>query len=290
MNTKFKIVDVSDRPVIQPRLFTLPLSSNVPRYWANNDAYATHLLNAFSCIFPGGERFFVRSVLRFQPQVVDPRLKREVRQFCGQESVHGQQHEAYNQWAKCFGYPLDEMTEKFEATLIRNSSMHSDIFCLALTAALEHFTAVMGNALLTSDELLESFHPEVRPLWIWHAIEEIEHKAVAYEVLMQIDGRYGLRVGAMILAILGLVTSTMILMSRLLWKDRQIFNLRSFIRWMSLMYRTGFMTSVISGIAEYFRPGFHPWQTDDRTLLERYMPKVLGYVREQRAPAKEISA
>jgi predicted metal-dependent hydrolase len=215
----------------------------------NDDPYATQLLNAFSCIFPGGERFFMKSVLRYQSKVTDPRLKREVRQFCGQEAVHGQ----------------PEMIQ------------------LALTAALEHFTAVMGNALLTSPKLLERMNPEIRPLWIWHAIEEIEHKAVAYDVMIMVGGRYHHRVIGMFLAIFGLTTSTAVLMAKLLWRDRQLFNFGSAYTCFELMRSSGFLGSVARGIKEYFRRDFHPWQTDDRSLLESFLPLVTSYVPEQRS-------
>jgi predicted metal-dependent hydrolase len=283
MSKPARTVSHEERPPIQPRLFTLPIADDTPRYWMNDDPYATQLLNAFSCIFPGGERFFMKSVLRYQSQITDARLKREVRQFCGQEAVHGQQHEAYNKWAERFGYPLEAMTKRFEERLMRRTRRQPEMIQLALTAALEHFTAVMGNALLTSPKLLERMNPEIRPLWIWHAIEEIEHKAVAYDVMIMVGGRYHHRVIGMFLAIFGLTTSTAVLMAKLLWRDRQLFNFGSAYTCFELMRSSGFLGSVARGIKEYFRRDFHPWQTDDRSLLESFLPLVTSYVPEQRS-------
>lgn len=277
-----------DRPSIKPRLFSITVGESVPRYWVSNDPYCTHLLNALSCTFPGGERFFVNSVLRFQASIKDARLKREVRQFCGQESVHGQQHDVLNQWADRFGYPLAAMAERFERHLNRRTSLYSDRLNLALTAALEHFTAVMGHALLKSPEILEHFHPEVRPLWVWHAIEEIEHKSVAFDVLAEVDGTYSLRIAGMGLAIVGLTSNSLWMMSKLLWRDRRLFDVRSLAKLIKIVHGTGFLSEVVRGIGEYFRTDFHPWNTDDRDLIDNFLPSIEVYVRQGRQELREV--
>lgn len=288
MGSQEKVVSRNERPAIQPRLFEIELGASVPRYWVSDDPYCTHLLNALSCTFPGGERFFLRSVLRFQSAIKDPILKREVRQFCGQEAVHGQQHDVLNQWAERCGYPLVAMAERFERHLTRRSALYSDRLNLALTAALEHFTAVMGNALLKSPGLLDHFHPEVRPLWVWHAIEEIEHKSVAFDVLTEVGGTYQLRIAGMGLAIVGLTSNSLWMMSKLLWQDRRLFDVRSLAKLLKIVHSTGFLSEVMRGLGDYFKRDFHPWQIDDRELLREYLPKIEFYVQKPRSGLREV--
>src|SRR3546814_16965350 len=52
---------------------------------------------------------------------------------------------------------------------------------LAATCALEHFTATLANAILADPAHLAGADAEAQRMWRWHAIEEIEHKAVAYD-------------------------------------------------------------------------------------------------------------
>ncbi len=290
MNTLRSVVPRAQRPDIQPRNFDMPLGDDTPRYFANNDPYLTHFMNALSCIFPGGERFFVSSVLAYQKQVTDPELKRQVRQFCAQESIHGQQHEAFNRWTEKYGLGMAEMTKDYEAILLKTSKRESKLSKLAMTAALEHVTAILGHALLSTPEVQKRMHPSVLQLWMWHAIEEIEHKAVAFDVYQEMGGSYIRRVGQLLGATMGLALSAIILMTILLWRDRQLFNVRSFFRFILIFWETGYAATAWRGYREYFRRDFHPWQTDDRDLLNTYLPDVGKYVGGNQGRLQEVSA
>ena len=284
-----KIVPHDQRPVIQPRLFSLPKPTDLPRYWMDNDPYTTHLLNALSCIFPGGERFFVKSVLDYQNQLAEQSLKRDARAFCGQEAVHGQQHEAFNEWSADFGLGLAELTRKEEAHMLRRLSKLPKINRLAVTAALEHMTAIMGNALLNSPTVMEKMHPQVRALWVWHAIEEIEHKAVAHEVYYAVGGNHSGRYVAMVFAFIGLISRAFLLTGILLHREKQLFNFRSMLRFANNLIGSGYAGRVWSGLKEYFHANFHPWQIDDRALLAEYLPQVTGYVPVRAQPATQTA-
>src|SRR5690606_41942592 len=50
------------------------------------------------------------------------------------------------------------------------------------TCALEHFTAMLAETILEHPEMLEGMDERVLPLWLWHAVEESEHKSVAFDV------------------------------------------------------------------------------------------------------------
>ena len=54
---------------------------------------------------------------------------------------------------------------------------------LAATVALEHLTAILAAALLDGRSgSLAGADPRVAELWRWHAVEETEHKSVAFDV------------------------------------------------------------------------------------------------------------
>src|SRR4029077_10225206 len=159
-------------------------SEHFPKHFAQDgDLILSHLAAALSAVFPDGEDFFVRSVRRFRDQVSDPGLKRQVGGFIGQEAVHGREHRAFNNRLDQLGYPtkrFERFTKKGLAIRERLLSPKSN---LAATAALEHFTATLAELLLTSEETRRLFgHEEVKNLFLWHALEESEHKAVAFDV------------------------------------------------------------------------------------------------------------
>lgn len=289
MSTKRSALRAEDRPSIQIRHFTLPKNSGTPRYWMDEDPATTHFLHALSCIFPGGERFFVKSVLAYQNDIDDPRLKRDARLFCGQESVHGQQHEAFNARADEFDLKLQEITRAEESRIMRRLSLFSKRRQLATTVALEHMTAIMGHALLKSPDLMQLMHPHVRPLWIWHAIEEIEHKAVAHEIYYSVGGHDRERYWALIVGSLGLMTASLKITVQLMKHDGMLFNWKSYLRLMSNLHRTGFLGHVWVGYKDYFRSDFHPWQTDDRQLLEQFVAEINQYVPQRNSKTGPVA-
>ena len=289
MAKQLTTIPPQERPSIQIRHFSLPEAKDIPRYWMDNNPATTHFLHALSCIFPGGERFFVKSVLAYQSDLTDPRLKREARQFCGQEAIHGQQHEAFNSWDSELNLRLAQMTRIAEEKILSRLSKLSKRHQLAMTVALEHITAIMGHALLMSPDLMQRMDPRIRPLWIWHAIEEIEHKAVAHEIFYSVGGQHRERYVALIYGALGLTDAWIRIMSRLMWRDGKLFDLKSYYHWIKLLHKTGFLRHVWLGFKDYFRHDFHPWQTDDRALLERFIPQVGPYVPQRSISATAVS-
>jgi predicted metal-dependent hydrolase len=146
-------------------------------------------------VFPDGEDFFVRSVRHFRDQITDPELKRQVAGFIGQEAVHGREHRVFNDRLDELGYPtkrVERITKRGLAMRERALSAKSN---LAATAALEHFTATLAELVLSSEETRDLFgHEAVRDLFVWHALEESEHKAVAFDVYKAVGGSERLRV------------------------------------------------------------------------------------------------
>ena len=57
-----------------------------------------------------------------------------------------------------------------------------------MTAAYEHFTAVLATGMLTHPEWLAGTSAELALLWRWHAVEESEHKAVAFDLYRAMGG------------------------------------------------------------------------------------------------------
>ncbi len=211
-----------DRKVPTRRISFDDSFQSVPRHFAaDRDLMSSHLAAALSAVFPEGEEFFVRSVRRFRDDVTDPELKRQVAGFIGQEAMHGRQHRAFNERLDQLGYPTKEVewiTKRFLTLRERLLSARSN---LAVTAALEHFTATLAELVLTSEETREGFgHPAVRDLFVWHALEESEHKAVAFDVYRAVGGSERMRVLTITIMRYAFVTGMAIQMVASLVRDR----------------------------------------------------------------------
>ena len=168
---------------IKVRRMDFEFPDDIPEFWYANDPYRTLLLTALSGTFPEGERFFVDSVRQFQDQVTDPELKKAIRAFIGQEAHHSKEHRVLNEMMERKGYPLSKIDAFGKRGLAYLRKRLSPQRQLAMTCALEHFTAILADQLLNNrEEFLDKMDPRVAKIWAWHAIEETEHKAVAFDV------------------------------------------------------------------------------------------------------------
>ena len=172
---------------------------DLPRHFAaDGDLISGHVIMALSSVFPDGEDYFVRSVRHYRDQITDPALKRQVAGFIGQEAVHGREHRVFNDRLAELGYPTKQY-EKFTKVGLRfRERILPPMSNLAATAALEHFTATLAELVLTSEEIRALMGADaVRDLFVWHALEESEHKAVAFDVYKAVGGGERLRVWTM---------------------------------------------------------------------------------------------
>ena len=138
---------------------------------------------------------------------------------------------------------------------------------MAMTAGLEHFTSMLGSLMLSNENLIDEVHPSMRALFIWHAVEECEHKAVAFDLYKAVDGSYPR------LMVLYLISSWMVVMVtsyyqfRLMLKDRSIFRVGSALKGLNWMFgfgkNAGHFRRMIPAYLDFFRPDFHPWQHDN---------------------------
>lgn len=256
---------------IAPRSLNVEFTQDVPRHWLDDDAFKTNLMNAFSLTFPEGERFFIAAVRHFREHVQDPSLTRQVRGFLAQESLHRREHEALNDWLRANGFAVDKYYAEVVEMLSQRRTLRSPMVRLAITCALEHFTAMLADLWLTRDDLRAQAHPAVRKLWTWHALEELDHKAVAYDVYRAAGGTYPLRVLVMIGTTLGFVAKVASLHVRMMKEDGELTNVKSWARgiWECWGPR-GYFSSLLPAYLQYFRPSFHPWDKDDAELVSRF--------------------
>lgn len=256
---------------ITPRDRRFGRGATPERWWLANDPIATAFYNALSAVFPVGEAFFVDSVRRFR-EGAEPRLAAEIAAFTKQEVMHTREHAAFNRQLGGAGFDVAPLEQRvaWRVALVREKGPYA---ALAATMALEHWTAMLAQQLLSEPRHLESGSAEVAALWRWHAIEEIEHKGVAYDTWLHATKdwsrwkRRKIKSLVMLLASKNFVQDRTAGMIELLRQDgltgRRV-GLR--LAWYAFA-RPGLVRRIFVSWLAYFMPGFHPWQHDDRALI-----------------------
>jgi len=247
-------------------------ADDVPRDWCADDPFRTTFMNALSLLFPEGERFFVESVKQHRDEITDPSLRDDITGFIGQEAMHGREHRALNDLLVAHGYAEAPFIDReVRATLDRARRFLPPASQLAVTCALEHFTAMLAEGLLADPDMQRELHPRVLPLWLWHALEESEHKAVAFDVYTATGGTYARRVVVMLATTLVFFAAHTRIHGRLMRTRGILHKPWTWLRGASRMWlHPGYFTRLVPAYLDYFRPGFHPGDRDTRALLERW--------------------
>ena len=263
---------------IPPRRMDFVFADDTKRYWYKDSPFLTTFWTTLSTLFPEGETFFVDSVRNYRSQITDPLLKAQVSGFIGQEAMHSKEHKAFNDLAEKHGYPANNLDKELGVILRLARKILPKKQQLAITVALEHYTAILAEQLLRDPAHQANIQdPEALKLWMWHALEENEHKIVAYDVYNLIGGGYFTRVLTMLIVTLfffAVVGSGHI---RMLWADRKLFDIGGNLKGIWFLWGwKGLFPKLLPQYLDFFRPGFHPNDHDTVQLLDDWREKMLG--------------
>ncbi|MCP9223743.1 metal-dependent hydrolase [Erythrobacter sp. LQ02-29] len=247
--------------------------SKPSRWWAG-EPFGTTWHNALSGTFPRGEAFFIESVKGFR-EGADPQLAAEIRAFVKQEINHTREHVAFNRLAADSGYDMARIDQR-TGELLALTKGRPAIANLAVTMALEHYTAMMAHEFLANPQHFADSDEEVRAMWQWHAVEEIEHKGVAFDTWNHAtrdwSGWRRWRVRSLV----------MLMVTGRFFKNRWIDTMDLLAQdgitgWRAksgllkyLLVKPGVIRRIFPAWLAYFKPGFHPWDHDDRALIGKY--------------------
>jgi len=247
----------------------------VPRHWGR-DPFETHFLNALSSTFPDGEAFFVRSVLAYREQIDAPELREAIRAFAAQEGQHSRLHAEHLQMLIDQGYTGLAARNRLTRWMMDVSVRRAPRASLAGTAALEHLTAMLARKILNDPEgFTGRMHPAMAALWQWHALEEAEHKSVAFDVLERVAPSHPLRVWMLASNTLGLFLEILDRAFYMLWKDGLLFRRETWAQgWRFLFGTHGFLRGLGPDYWRWYRRGFHPNDVDDSPMLDRFRPLI----------------
>jgi uncharacterized protein len=258
---------------IIPRNFHFNIRANRKRHWLADDVVKTVLIDGLSIFLPEGERFFIRSLKHYTPRLEDRALAAEINGYAVQEAFHTREHEEYNLAMKDLGYDVDLMEKPVGPSL---GMVKIPLHRVLATCAIEHLTATFSTQTLRHPDVLDDAAPAYRRLWVWHALEELEHKAVAYDVLMAATKgmpgwkRYLMRVTAMNANIISFLYIFLRNVPIYLRTDGVKPGFRFWFRFFWLtMIAPGYWRRCLPMIAGYYLPWFNPRNSDDADLIRR---------------------
>jgi uncharacterized protein len=263
-----------------------------PRFWFDNDPFKTRFFDALSLLFPEGEKFFIACVRDYRANITDPELQQQVKDFIYQEGQHGALHTAFNDRLKAQGVEVDKILSRQRKIMFDGfRGKLSKRYTLGQTAAAEHLTAIMAHRFTHTDVFADA-DPTARALFAWHAVEEIEHKAVAFDVLHKVaKGSWLNRVGSMLQVSLTFPMHVALLMNYLLkldgvlpnkqvWKDGR--------QW--LFSADGLLRPMLKEYLQYYRVGFHPNDQGDLERIQRWRDEYAAHGDAQRATDLSMQA
>ena len=252
-----------------------PVFEHIPKHFAKDgDILMSHQLAMMSGSFPAGEEYYIESVRHFRDEITDPVLKAQVAGFIGQEKMHSRQHDALNAHLASFGYridTIDRVSRKINAVRKRRENPLRD---LAETAAAEHLTATMAEIVLRNPDLAVE---AAMGVILWHALEECEHKAVAFDVYRAIGGSERERIRAGRLRRYTMWAVPFMAVASALLTDPAIRRPGALLAsWRRFQASPLTGKEVRARLKEFERPGFHPNDRDTDALLEEWRERLFG--------------
>ncbi|MES2988313.1 MAG: metal-dependent hydrolase [Pseudomonadota bacterium] len=255
---------------ITPRDRRFGRDAGQARWWMAGDPIGTAFHNALSITFPKGEAFFIESVKAFRDGA-SPRLAEEIKAFTLQEVMHSREHVAFNKRVVDAGYDLAPLEQVVDDMLLLIKQRPA-IVNLAATMALEHYTAILASMILKDPRYFAGVDAEQADMWRWHAIEELEHKGVAYDTWLHATKdwskwrRWKLKSLMMMLVTINFWKKRVDGSVELLRQDGLEKGARRRV-WWYLLASPGLLRRIFPAWVAYFMPGFHPWNHDDRYLI-----------------------
>lgn len=258
---------------IKPRRMDFDMSQLKDKYFFHGNPILSTLMYALSASFPDGERFFIDSVRYYQKDIDDPELVAQIRGFIGQEAHHSRIHDDFNAHVGTLGMAMERIQRRFKGRLDMARKRFSPSQQLAITAALEHVTATLAQWTLENPEagMGGGEHSPLREMLIWHAMEEIEHKSVAFDVYRKMVNNEKQRIAIAKLVFRTFWVQVAVAQGILLWHDRRLPSLREMREaWNFMWGKNGFRRWSAPEFKRYLEPGFHPDDIDQSHLLRQW--------------------
>ncbi len=237
---------------------------------------------------PVAEAFFIDDARRLLPRITDEALRAEGDAFVRQEATHANMHAAFNRLLMRWGAPVEAIADWALRWLAIVDWTSSDLRS-AVAMAGEHFLGEIGNAILSQPALLDGVDPRIARLFRWHGYEEVEHKAVLFDVFHAARGRgpyvYVVRIAGLWIAVVLLALVLPSVCYRILARAGAAHDVRAWRDLIRFVFgRGGILRGGWRAVAAYHRRDFHPWRYLDN---RRFLSELRGTIVD---PTWELGA
>jgi predicted metal-dependent hydrolase len=260
---------------VSPRIMTFPFSGIKNKYFFNGNSLKTCFLAGLSSTFPPGESEFIESVRNYREKITNPDLAKQVKGFIGQEGHHSHQHKKINQALKELGFDAPALEIKMGKIIEKRVKTLNSKTRLAITVCMEHLTAILAEFLLEKPEVFDGLEEPARQLMFWHSVEEIEHKAVAFDVYMECEGDRALLQKVMKFAIKIFFWRMFVFTLKLMWQDKKMPSWSEIKEFKQFLYGDiGLITQLRAPFRTFAEPEFHPWQVNSLPLIDKWENEI----------------
>lgn len=260
-----------------------PLKQNwdqeLPKYWFDNNPLKTHFMNSISILVPVGEYSVLHTLKEMQKVIKDPELKEQVTHMIAQENWHSFSHRKYNEWLDRTGYPSFWLSSKFMMQQLKLKKLIDrtvgEKAWLPGVVSGEHNITCFIEYILARPELVQQMHPHFRQAWVWHFLEELEHKGTSMDIWNDTRELYNrkplfLKLGHIAQGVRFNLT-VLRNMCILLNADKQLWKWKTFKDGASFFFgRDGVFFKTIGPWLKLFGRNFHPWDHDTSHLINQY--------------------
>lgn len=245
-----------------------------------DNLYTSHFFNALSLMTPITEGILIRAIREALASLKGAVLEKDAVAFIGQEAVHTREHRAFNRRLATLGFDTQEIIDEIGAEVKKLEGSMTLQERLALVVTGEHVIYSLARALLVSDYKKSSQHKEVERLFVWHALEEVEHQSVCDDIYGHVYGR-GIKQRLLYYRIFGVASKLLLrgvskLMRRLVEQSRkpEKGEFRAFILWLFSNPGVGCIT-IREGLT-FFVPNFKQWNRseEDITLIKQNLAMI----------------
>lgn len=269
------------------RRFTAPLPTDIPRDWLPSSPAVAAALDTYGVLVPANEAFYMRTINASLSRIADPALRKAATVFIHQEAEHGVAHKRYWRTLDQQGYRFHGFERTVDRLTFRTVERIAPLSIrLSMVSCVEHINAYMGHEFL-SQQILADAHPQVRALLEWHFAEEIEHKAVSFDVLQAVAPSYAIRLFGLMMTAPLFYTVLTLGMLRFLAQNKLLWRAST---WGQLRYHLGsghhMLGRTLKHLWAYARPSFHPSQLDDAALARAVIDRYSSSGTDWLAPTK----
>ena len=256
--------------------------ASLPMHWIPGEPQATHTINVLHIALPEGERWFVEVFKQAVPLIRDERLKEDVLGFIGQEAMHAEAHDGAATHLEAAGLHVRPYVAQMEwlfrrllgdRGLIGKAAEEWLIERLGIIAAIEHYTAFLGQWVLDAPLDAAGADPTMLDLLRWHGAEEVEHRSVAFDLFTHLDGRYTRRVRSMA-AVTPVLAWVFLRGTKFLMRNDPTKPGKASFRKYRKAAKKGLLPTgrqLLREIRPYFRKSYHPTETGNTEQAVAYL-------------------